>query len=142
MQEYRVFILDEEDTDFIQTDIENWGVYNNYHTYILDDAERFTVQAETSGEVFSLNGFQNALNREEINITNKFPVLSLLIELLIFPTFYYLTKTIQIDFKNLQIGFSKNQLKYYLLTFDISMAFYFILLQIFSIFTKPSSFIE
>lgn len=70
-----------------------------------------------------------------INITNKFPVLSLLIELLIFPTFYYLTKTIQIDFKNLQIGFSKNQLKYYLLTFDISMAFYFILLQIFSIFT-------
>jgi len=71
MQEYRVFILDEEDTDFIQTDIENWGVYNNYHTYILDDAERFTVQAETSGEVFSLNGFQNALNREEINITNK-----------------------------------------------------------------------
>ena len=36
-----------------------------------DDAERFIVQAETSGEVFSLNGFQNALNREEINITNK-----------------------------------------------------------------------
>ena len=71
MQEYRVFILDVEDTDFIQADIESWGVYNNYHTYILDDAERFIVQAETSGEVFSLNGFQNALNREEINITNK-----------------------------------------------------------------------
>ena len=71
MQEYRVFILDIEDTDFIQADIESWGVYNNYHTVILDDAERFIVQAETSGEVFSLNGFQNALNREEINITNK-----------------------------------------------------------------------
>ena len=71
MQEYRVFILDVEDTDFIQTDIENWGVYNKYHTDILNDAERFIVQAETSGEVFSLNGFQNALNREEINITNK-----------------------------------------------------------------------
>ena len=71
MQEYRVFILDVEDTDFIQADIESWGVYNSYHTYILDDAERFIVQAETSGEVFSLNGFQNALNREEINITNK-----------------------------------------------------------------------
>jgi len=51
-----------------------------------------------------------------INITNKFPVLSLLIELLIFPTFYYLTKTIQIDFKNLQIGFSKNQLKFDFIT--------------------------
>ena len=71
MQEYRVFILDVGDTHFIQADIESWGVYNNYHTYILDDAERFIVQAETSGEVFSLNGFQNALNREEINITNK-----------------------------------------------------------------------
>ena len=71
MQEYRVFILDVEDTDFIQIDIESWGDYNNYHTVILDDAERFIVQAETSGEVFSLNGFQNALNREEINITNK-----------------------------------------------------------------------
>ena len=71
MQEYRVFILDVEDTDFIQADIENWGVYNKYHTDILNDAERFIVQAETSGEVFSLNGFQNALNRKEINITNK-----------------------------------------------------------------------
>ena len=71
MQEYRVFILDVEDTDFIQADIESWGVCNNYHTDILNDAERFIVQAETSGEVFSLNGFQNALNREEINITNK-----------------------------------------------------------------------
>ena len=71
MQEYRVFILDIEDTYFIQTDIESWGVYNKYHTDILNDAERFIVQAETSGEVFSLNGFQNALNREEINITNK-----------------------------------------------------------------------
>ena len=71
MQEYRVFILDVEDTDFIQIDIESWGVYNKYHTDILNDAERFIVQAETSGEVFSLNGFQNALNRKEINITNK-----------------------------------------------------------------------
>ena len=71
MQEYRVFILDVEDTDFIQIDIESWGDYSNYHTDILNDAERFIVQAETSGEVFSLNGFQNALNREEINITNK-----------------------------------------------------------------------
>ena len=71
MQEYRVFILDVEDTDFIQADIESWGVYNSCHPDILDDAERFIVQAETSGEVFSLNGFQNALNREEINITNK-----------------------------------------------------------------------
>ena len=71
MQEYRVFILDVEDTDFIQADIESWGDYNNYRTDILDDAERFIVQAETSGEVFSLNGFQNALNRKEINITNK-----------------------------------------------------------------------
>ena len=71
MQEYRVFILDVEDTDFIQIDIESWGDYNNYRTDILDDAERFIVQAETSGEVFSLNGFQNALNRKEINITNK-----------------------------------------------------------------------
>ena len=71
MQEYRVFILDVEDTYFKQIDIESWGVYNKYHTDILNDAERFIVQAETSGEVFSLNGFQNALNREEINITNK-----------------------------------------------------------------------
>ena len=71
MQEYRVFILDVEDADFIQIDIESWGDYNNYRTDILNDAERFIVQAETSGEVFSLNGFQKALNREEINITNK-----------------------------------------------------------------------
>lgn len=69
-----------------------------------------------------------------VGITDKYPALSLLIELLIFPTFYFLTKTIQIDFKNLQIGFSKNQLKYYLLIFDISMSIYFVLLQIFVIF--------
>ena len=71
MQEYLVFILDVEYTHFTQVDIESWGVYNSCHPDILDDAERFIVQAETSGEVFSLNGFQNALNREEINITNK-----------------------------------------------------------------------
>ena len=72
MQEYRVFILDVEDTDFIQTDIENWeNIGYIPSTELSDEAERFIVQAETSGEVFSLNGFQNALNREEINITNK-----------------------------------------------------------------------
>ena len=72
MQEYRVFILDVEDTDFIQTDIENWeNIGYRPSTELSDEAERFIVQAETSGEVFSLNGFQNALNREEINITNK-----------------------------------------------------------------------
>ena len=71
MQEYRVFILDIEDTHFIQADIESWGVYNKYHTDILNDAERFIVQAETSGEVFTLEGLQNALNREEINIIYK-----------------------------------------------------------------------
>ena len=72
MQEYRVFILDIEDTDFIQTDIENWeNIGYTPSTELSDEAERFIVQAETSGEVFSLNGFQNALNREEINITNK-----------------------------------------------------------------------
>ena len=72
MQEYRVFILDVEDTDFIQIDIENWeNIGYRPSTELSDEAERFIVQAETSGEVFSLNGFQNALNRKEINITNK-----------------------------------------------------------------------
>ena len=52
MQEYRFFILDVEDTDFIPIDIENWEVYNNYHADILNDAEKFIVQAETSGEYF------------------------------------------------------------------------------------------
>ena len=72
MQEYRVFILDVEDTDFIRADIENWeNIGYILSTELSDEAERFIVQAETSGEVFSLNGFQNALNRKEINITNK-----------------------------------------------------------------------
>ena len=72
MQEYRVFILDVGDTDFIQIDIENWeNIGYTPSTELSDEDERFIVQAETSGEVFSLNGFQNALNREEINITNK-----------------------------------------------------------------------
>ena len=50
MQEYRVFILDVEDTDFIQADIENWeNIGYIPSTDILNEAERFIVQAETSG---------------------------------------------------------------------------------------------
>ena len=53
MQEYRVFILDVEDTDFIQTDIENWeNIGYIPSTELSDEAERFIVQAETSGKYF------------------------------------------------------------------------------------------
>ena len=38
MQEYRVFILDVEDTHFIQADIESWGVYNGKR--LCDVAEK------------------------------------------------------------------------------------------------------
>lgn len=59
---------------------------------------------------------------------------SLLIELLIFPTYYFLIKSLKIDFKNLQQGFKKQYLNRFLCLINLTMIVYFILLQILLIF--------
>ena len=60
----------------------------------------------------------------------QYPVLNVLIELLILPLSYGVTRSIQLDFRNLQLGFEKRYLDRTLIVVDISMAIYCIVLQI------------
>ena len=60
----------------------------------------------------------------------QYPVLNVLIELLILPLSYGVTRSIQLDFRNLQVGFEKRYLARTLIIVDISMAIYCIVLQI------------
>lgn len=74
-KEYRVYILDvdiEADFDINAYEVENWVLYQERHEKLTTEAEKFISLCEEQGEVYSLNGFQNALNIEDININNNF----------------------------------------------------------------------
>ncbi|MCR1901052.1 sensor histidine kinase [Ligilactobacillus apodemi] len=60
----------------------------------------------------------------------QYPVLNLLIELLILPLSYGVTRSIQLDFRNLQVGFEKRYLNRTLIVVDVSMIVYCISLQL------------
>lgn len=65
-----------------------------------------------------------------LKMMEQYPVLNVLIELLILPLSYGVTRSIQLDFRNLQLGFEKRYLDRTLIVVDISMAIYCIVLQI------------
>lgn len=52
--------------------IENWTHYEEIHNKLCPDAENFISQCEGFGKVYSIDGFQNAINRNEINSDNSF----------------------------------------------------------------------
>ncbi|KRL84845.1 sensor histidine kinase [Ligilactobacillus apodemi] len=60
----------------------------------------------------------------------QYPVLNLLIELLILPLSYGVTRSIQLDFRNLQVGVEKRYLNRTLIVVDVSMIVYCISLQL------------
>ena len=60
----------------------------------------------------------------------------LVIELLVFPVFWLIIKTLKVDFKALNYGFRKSFSKYFLLLIDISMLSYALLLQYITFFVQ------
>lgn len=60
----------------------------------------------------------------------------LISELLVFPTYYFLMKSLKVDFKNLHKGFLKDFSKIFIFLADISMLFYFVGLQILLLFDR------
>ena len=62
--------------------------------------------------------------------------LNLVIELLVFPVFWLIIKTLKVDFKALNYGFRKSFSKYFLLLIDISMLSYALLLQYITFFVQ------
>lgn len=58
----------------------------------------------------------------------------LISELLVFPTYYFLMKSLKVDFKNLHKGFLKDFSKIFIFLADISMLLYFVGLQILLLF--------
>lgn len=60
----------------------------------------------------------------------------LISELLVFPTYYFLMKSLKVDFKNLHKGFLKDFSKIFIFLADISMLLYFVGLQILLLFDR------
>ena len=75
-----------------------------------------------------LPGIALVINRHYLIVLNHFH-LNLVIELLVFPVFWLIIKTLKVDFKALNYGFRKSFSKYFLLLIDISMLSYALLLQ-------------
>lgn len=74
-KELRVFVLSADDVITSGYDIEDWSYYQE----LPKEAKEFINKAQTNGSVYSLIGFQNAMNLEEISsentwffITNKY----------------------------------------------------------------------
>lgn len=57
-----------------------------------------------------------------------------LVELLIFPIYYYLMRSLKVNFKRLKSGFEKQFSKTFLFIADVSMIIYFVILQVLLIF--------
>ena len=70
-KEFRVYILSADNFDTNGYEIENWKAFEQETNRLDDKTLEFISVCKEEGVVYSLNGFQNALNRKEINITNK-----------------------------------------------------------------------
>ncbi len=117
-----------------------WLVYslykNQYHNRILDVFYGFYPIIIESLFNRVLAFFILPILGVSISTVNNSVAISLMIELSIFPLFYYLTRFIRIDFGNLQLGFKNKYLDNYLLFVDTTMVLYFIILQVLMIFSK------
>lgn len=72
MKEFRVYVIEADETDATSYDIENWSLYAEYHNKLTADAEDFISECENKGQVYSLQGFQNACNLEYVNVSNRY----------------------------------------------------------------------
>ena len=72
IKEHRVYVLEVDDCEFKFYDIEDWGLYQEKHDKLHQDAEEFISKCELIGEVYSLQGFQNAYNLGDIDIANSY----------------------------------------------------------------------
>lgn len=72
MKEFRVYLIEADDTDATSYDIENWNLYAERHKQLTEEAENFIIDCENIGQVYSLEGFQNACNLEDVNISNSY----------------------------------------------------------------------
>jgi hypothetical protein len=72
MKEFRVFIL-ESDNEFDTNGymIENWKEYEKVTNTLDEQAEKYISVCEKLGTVYSLNGFETALNLQEIDLSNS-----------------------------------------------------------------------
>jgi hypothetical protein len=66
-KEIRVFVVSATDIDTNGYEIESW---NPYEVLPLNALE-FVKRAELAGTVYSLSGFQNAINLEELSLDNS-----------------------------------------------------------------------
>lgn len=72
MKEFRVYVIEADETDATSYDIENWGLYAEQHNKLTVEAEQFITECENKEQVYSLQGFQNACNLEDVNISNSY----------------------------------------------------------------------
>lgn len=67
-KEIRVYVLSADDIDTNGYEIESW---NEQGRLLPTNALEFIERAELEGNVFSLEGFQNAINLEELSLYNS-----------------------------------------------------------------------
>ena len=72
MKEFRVYVIEADDTDATSYDIEDWSLYAEGHNKLTEEAKHFISECENIGEVYSLLDFQNACNLEDVNISNSY----------------------------------------------------------------------
>lgn len=71
IKEFRVYVVSADYTDTSAYDIQNWKLYEEMHNTLLQEAKDFIAVAEENGAVYSLSGFQDVMNFEEINLNNS-----------------------------------------------------------------------
>lgn len=71
--ETRVYILAHEQAlGYNKDDICNWLHYLDHHGSLTDEALHFISACEEEGEVYTLHGFVNACNTQQIYFDNKY----------------------------------------------------------------------
>ena len=102
---------------------------NRYGNRLLDIFYGlFPIVIESLVHNLIIYGIALVINRHYLIVLNHFH-LNLVTELLVFPVFWLIIKTLKVDFKALNYGFRKSFSKYFLLLIDISMLSYALLLQ-------------
>ncbi len=111
---------------------------NRYGNRLLDIFYGlFPIVIESLVHNLIIYGIALVINRHYLIVLNHFH-LNLVIELLVFPVFWLIIKTLKVDFKALNYGFRKSFSKYFLLLIDISMLSYALLLQYITFFVQQS----
>ena len=111
---------------------------NRYGNRLLDIFYGlFPIIIESLVHNLIIYGIALVINRHYLIVLNHFH-LNLVIELLVFPVFWVIIKTLKVDFKALNYGFRKSFSKYFLLLIDISMLSYALLLQYITFFVQQS----